>query len=63
MDVLESGKPPDEREFEATCRTCGSLLRFKQSEGRSSYDQRDGDFVTVTCPVCGNSVHANLRGR
>ncbi len=61
MHIIKRGTPPQEREYEATCRNCRTEVRFQQSEGTVTYDQRDGDFVTVKCPVCGQPIHTALR--
>ena len=63
MLVIKQAQIPEEREFEATCNYCKSVLHFKQAEGKVTHDQRDGSFVTVICPVCKRPVHASLSGR
>lgn len=60
MRIIKRGIPPQERLFAATCRSCHTEIEFKKSEGKVTASQRDGDFITVVCPVCGRSVHANL---
>lgn len=61
MDILFRGTPPNEREREGTCNNCGTQVRFRESEGKVTHDQRDGDFVTVNCPVCARQIHVALR--
>lgn len=60
MEIIERGEPPEEKLYTAKCHRCKSLLRFKQSEGVVTHDQRDGSFVRVICPVCGQTVTAGL---
>lgn len=60
MEIVKRGIPPKERVYEATCRECRSILRFKQSEGEITYD-REGTFITITCPVCNTLVHKDLK--
>ena len=60
MDILHRGQAPEDRIVETTCRRCGSVLRFRQSEGTVTHDQREGSFVEVGCPVCGGRVFASL---
>lgn len=60
MQVLKRGQIPGERVHRATCSHCKSELEFKQSEGKVTYDQRDGDYVSVTCPVCNSLVTSSL---
>jgi len=62
MEIIKQGTPPSEKVYEAECRKCKSVFRFKQLEGKITYDQRDGDFITVKCPVCGESVHKYIAG-
>ena len=57
MEILKRGKKPEDKEYEATCQRCKTEIRFKQEEARITYDQRDGDFVTVECPVCNHPIH------
>lgn len=52
MEILERGKLPSEKEYICTCRNCKTRFKFKQSEGRIHYDQRDGNHIEVYCPVC-----------
>lgn len=61
MKIIKRGKVPGKREHTGTCHNCGTVVRFRQEEGKVTHDQRDGDFVTVTCPVCGNQIHSDLR--
>lgn len=59
IEIISRGHLPENDQFEATCHKCKSSLRFLRSDGKLSFDQRDGDFLTVSCPVCGDSVHVN----
>lgn len=38
--------------YQATCYYCKTEIEFEQSEGAVTHDRRDGDFITVTCPIC-----------
>lgn len=57
MKVLERGQVPEERVYKARCMRCKSLLEFQRHEARFTPCQKDGDFLTVTCPVCGAEVN------
>ncbi len=61
VEILERGQVPADRVYVAQCPTCGSRLRFKMSEARYSTDQRDGDAVVVTCPVCTGQVWTDAK--
>lgn len=60
MEILKRGTPPPERVYEAVCRVCETEFRFQRSEGKVEYDQRDGNFIQICCPVCGQPVALNL---
>lgn len=62
MEIVSKGKLPQEREYQTKCRICETVFKFKQGEGKITRDQRDGDFITVNCPLCNNSCHVNLKG-
>ncbi|WP_066795092.1 hypothetical protein [Sphingomonas soli] len=57
IEVISRGHLPENDQFEASCSNCKSTLRFLRSDGKLTFDQRDGDFLTVACPVCGTSVN------
>lgn len=61
VEVLKRGESPGNRVYEVTCRVCHSELRFKEFEGEYHRDQRDGDFLSIQCPVCKRPVTVGLR--
>lgn len=64
IEVISRGHLPENDQFDASCHKCKSVLRFLRSDAKLTSDQRDGDFLTVPCPVCGTSVHvAANKGR
>lgn len=62
MKVITRGVLPSEQIHRITCSTCNSELEFTRAEGTITRDQRDGDFITVTCPVCDKKTSADLFG-
>lgn len=62
MEILHRGVPPEKKGkvYEATCRRCETVVRFEQGEGRVTCDQRNGNYVTVECPVCGSHIYREL---
>jgi RNase P subunit RPR2 len=56
VEVVRRGQVPSERIHEVTCRNCNSDLRFRESVAHRVFDQRDGDYFEVPCPVCGATV-------
>lgn len=61
IEVIKRGVLPEDQPYEATCRNCHSQIRFLRSDARLTFDQRDGDFLTVACPVCGKAIHTAAR--
>ncbi len=60
MEILKRGVKPEDQFYLGTCHKCGTEVKFQRSEGVVTQDQRDGNFISVNCPVCGNKIHANL---
>jgi hypothetical protein len=52
MEIIKRGTPPADKQVEWTCCCCDSILKAKQSEGRTVYD-RNEIMIEFTCPVCG----------
>ena len=61
MEVLKQGTHPDDKVFNGRCHYCAAEVRFRQSEGRITREQRDGDFITVRCPTCPENINVELR--
>jgi RNase P subunit RPR2 len=61
IKVIRRGHLPQNDQFDATCRKCHSEIQFLRSDGRFTSDQRDGDFLTVDCPVCGDPIHVDAK--
>lgn len=55
MRIIQPGKPPAEKEYEGTCRSCGAVIIAKRSEGqwREAYEQREPGYLAVSCPTVG----------
>ena len=60
MEILHRGIAPSERTHEATCSTCQTKIRFQQHEAKYNSDQRDGDYLSIKCPVCGHNITKQL---
>jgi hypothetical protein len=58
--IIKQGVPPTEKIYRAECYTCKSVLEFKQGEATYWPDQREGDHLTLLCPVCRSSVTVNV---
>lgn len=56
IEVIKKGIKPEDRKVEGTCGNCKSEMRWVAKDGTHQSDQRDGDWNTVKCPVCGHTV-------
>lgn len=61
IEIIKRGKPPGEIGYEVTCHNCKSELRFKGSDAKYSNDQRDGNYLSIDCPVCHRKVTSQVR--
>lgn len=52
VTIIKRGIKPAERLYEVTCGECTTVFSFKQAEAQYKSDQRDGDYLTIQCPVC-----------
>lgn len=60
MEILKQGTKPEDSVHTGRCINCGTEVKFKRSEGKVTFDQRDGDYVTVACPTCRRPIHSNI---
>lgn len=61
MKILKRGTPPEKRPYQTTCRICKTEFEFEEREGSVVYDQRDGNYVQIKCPVCRHHCMVGLR--
>jgi RNase P subunit RPR2 len=52
MKIIERGHLPEQKPYRVTCGTCRTIFEFEQREAKVTRDQRDGDYVSIACPVC-----------
>lgn len=55
MNIIKQGVLPQEKVHQVTCRTCSTVFEFSKAEAQLVFDQRDGNYLKVNCPLCGNS--------
>lgn len=60
VEIVRRGILPEEKVHEATCGNCYTVFRFKQGEAHVTGDQRDGDYMTIACPLCNKTVTKSL---
>ena len=61
MQIIKRGQVPEEKELEATCLRCTTVIRFRAGEAKYVDDQRDGDFYQIECPVCKSLITRYVR--
>lgn len=52
MKIIERGPNPVEKLYRIKCRQCSTIFEFERHEATTTRDSRDGDFVSIPCPVC-----------
>jgi len=52
MKVIKSGKLPEEKSCQWTCKKCRAVIEAMKKEGKIFHDQRDGNAVIFNCPEC-----------
>lgn len=60
MKILKRGKLPDDRVLRGKCSYCKTEIEFMQKEGNVIHSQKDGDCVTIDCPVCSMRIVVSL---
>ena len=60
MRIIKEGQLPEGKVYVHTCVNCRTLFGFLAKEGKITYDQRDGDFISVKCPFCDKTCNMNL---
>lgn len=52
MRIIEQGRLPESQTYEVTCRHCRTRFEFARGEAKHNHDQRDGDYLSIACPLC-----------
>lgn len=52
MRIIKRGAIPEMKELKTKCRSCNTEFAFLPLEAKLHFDQRDGDFYAIACPVC-----------
>ena len=53
MKIIKQGQPTETRTYQCTCRECGTVFEFEHHEAKFVFDQRDGNFLQLPCPIYG----------
>jgi hypothetical protein len=60
MKIIKEGKMPEERIYKHVCITCGTVFEFAKKEAQYILDQRDGDSLQISCPICNNYCYVSV---
>jgi hypothetical protein len=60
MKIIKRGVIPECRVYHLYCTNCDTEFEFEQHEAKLTRDQRDGDFLTIQCPVCFREAHIDV---
>jgi len=58
VKIIKRGQAPEEKTYRSTCRNCLTIVEFKRRDAKFTADQRDGDYLSVDCPVCAHRIYA-----
>ena len=59
IEIIEIGQKPGDKQYEVQCRACRTKFTFSRSDAKYTSDQRDGDFVSIKCPLCETMCHCS----
>lgn len=60
MRIIKRGIPPQEKIHQGKCMTCKTVVEFSQAEGKVTYCQKDGNSISIKCPVCGDTIYVYI---
>lgn len=57
--IIKEGRLPENDTYRCTCRHCKTVFEFQKKDAKSGYDQRDGSWMTINCPLCSKNVNVS----
>ena len=60
MEVIKRGVAPAKREYQVTCKECGTVFRFGKHEASKIVGGLYPCMMKVSCPECGEDNDFNL---
>lgn len=57
INIIERGEPPSEKTYTTSCYNCKTKFSFQGKDAKTSFDQREGDYLMINCPVCHNPCY------
>jgi hypothetical protein len=61
MEIIFEGVIPEEKVRRARCTNCNTIFDFKQSEGKIQHDPREGDYLSINCPLCKKQINLTVK--
>lgn len=52
IEILKKGTLPKDKVYIIECDYCTTSFKFNREDARYNSDQRDGDFLSILCPLC-----------
>lgn len=56
IKIIKRGVDPAKKLYQGTCHNCATVVEFPRSAAKYNADQRDGDYLSVDCPVCNQTI-------
>ncbi len=56
IEIVRMGLAPSQKQYHAVCNKCQTEIKFLRYDATYVTDQRDGDFLKVSCPTCDNPI-------
>lgn len=50
--ITKRGQLPEKKRYHGKCHYCKTEIDFLAEDATVRYDQRDGNYLMVECPVC-----------
>ena len=58
--IVSAGRLPENSTYNATCMNCKTVFTFTRGEALLVDDQRDGDYLQISCPLEGCAKDVNV---
>jgi len=63
IKIVKVGIKPEEKVYQGKCNHCNTVVTASPSDGKTTSDQRDGNFFSFPCPHCGRQMHVDIHSR
>ena len=61
IKIIKKGKVP-EMKFMVTCKRCGTVFEFLNTDANSEYDDKAREFIYgINCPLCNKFTYVSER--